>query len=494
MVLKTRIFIGVLLSGLLLLLGACNPEKIRDTSDTFLEFSTDTLSFDTVFTTLGSATRSFKVFNPYDEIINITSIELENTSNDFFRLNIDGNPVNSDTEVEILPNDSIYIFAEVTIDPDEPLTSSPFFIEDRVTFVTNGNTQDILLLAWGQNANYIPNSSNKGGQALLSCDFGSVTWDDEKPYVIYGILLIDSCELVLPEGADIYVHGGIAFTEEGAPFNDGIIVVLKDGKLTVDGSDVNPVSIQGDRLESGFAEVPGQWGGILISDESKGSVFRHATIKNSIVGVRVDSLAEMELYNCQFLNQSSSGLLGYHAGNVYVENSLFANSGSSAVSLQYGGDYEFNYCTMTSFAAGNSSLAASNFRCTEPTCLGEKLYNDINISFTNCIINGDQSDQIIFADGTEESGDFEYSFDHCIVQVAELIDSPSFATFFSFCESCEYVSIMDTVLLDPYAGIYSLDTMSIARDAGIPIQGIDVDLLGIMRDGVSPDLGCYEFN
>ncbi len=475
-------------------MGSCNPNKVRESNDTFLEFSVDTLSFDTVFTTLGSATRSFKVYNPYDEIVNVSNIRLENLTANFFRLNIDGNAVNSDSDIEILPNDSIYIFAEVTIDPDAPLSSSPFVIEDRISFETNGNTQDILLLAWGQNANYIPNSSNKGGQALLSCDFGSVTWDDEKPYVIYGILFIDSCELVIPEGADIYVHGGIAISDENIPFNDGIIVVLKDGKLTVDGTALNPVTIQGDRLEPGFDNVPGQWGGIILSNETKGSTFRHTTIKNSIVGIRVDSLAETELYSCQFLNQSANGLLGFHAGTVYAENSLFANSGSSAVSLQYGGQYAFNYCTMASFNAGNSSLSASNFRCTEPTCLGPKLYNPISMNFNNCLVNGDQVDQIIFVDGTEEAGDFTYSFDHCVVQIEELLESQSFANFFNFCTACENVGLEDTILLDPFGGIYSLDTMSLARDFGIPINGITDDILGNMRDAVMPDVGCFEFN
>ena len=277
-------------------------------------------------------------------------------------------------------------------------------------------------------------------------------------------------------------------------FNDGIIVVLENGILTVNGTEENPVTFQGDRLEESFEDLPGQWAGILFSDMATGSVFRNATIRNSIVGARVDSLAELDLFNCQFLNQSSTALLGVHAGRVYAENSLFANSGGSSVSLQYGGDYEFNYCTMTSFAAGNSSLAASNFRCTEPTCLGLLLFNEIDLSFTNCIINGDQEDQIIFADGTEETGDFTYSFDHCVVQVDELLDNPSFATFFQFCEDCENVTISDTILLDPFAGMFSLDTMSLARDIGIPISGIERDILGVVRDASTPDVGCFELN
>ena len=485
-------FILVILCGIVLAFTSCDPDRTREDSDTLLSFSTDTLSFDTVFTTLGSATRSFKVYNPYNEIVNISNIELQDNAEGFFRLNIDGKTGNKDTNIEILPNDSIYIFAEVTIDPDQPLSSSPFFIEDKISFQTNGNTQEILLLAWGQNANYIPSSKNKGGQALLSCDFQSVTWDDVKPYVIYGILVIDSCELVIPEGADIYVHGGVAFNDEGAPYNDGVLVVLKDGKLTVKGTAIDPVTIQGDRLESVFDDVPGQWGGIILADEATGSEFRYTTIKNSIVGVRVDSLADAKLYNCQFLNQSANGLLGFHSGSIYAENCLFANSGSSAVSLQYGGNYELNFCTLASFNSGNTSLSASNFRCTEPTCLGPKLYNDLDMKFKNCIINGDQADQISFIDGSDTPADFVYDLQNCIVQVEELLESDDFVNFFDFCNPCENVTVMDSVLLDPLARIYSLDTMSVARDYGIDI-GIDLDILGINRDPVNPDVGCFEF-
>ena len=42
-----------------------------------LEFSLDTLRFDTVFTERGSATRILKVYNPNDESVRISRIALE---------------------------------------------------------------------------------------------------------------------------------------------------------------------------------------------------------------------------------------------------------------------------------------------------------------------------------------------------------------------------------------------------------------------------------
>ncbi|MEL6805597.1 MAG: hypothetical protein AAFO91_17645, partial [Bacteroidota bacterium] len=59
------------------LLTSCDPDTdIRTGSDIVLEFSVDTLKFDTVFTARGSATRSFRVYNRSDEAIQIDRISL----------------------------------------------------------------------------------------------------------------------------------------------------------------------------------------------------------------------------------------------------------------------------------------------------------------------------------------------------------------------------------------------------------------------------------
>ena len=155
-------------SALLLTFIACRKDNIFTTdSGAKLRFSSDTLRFDTVFTSLGSATRYIKVFNGNNKPIKIAKIGLANKTSATFNLNIDGISGRNFTNVEIPANDSIYVFAEVTINPNAPLSTSPFVIAENLIFETNGNVQNLVLEAWGQNANYLPNRYAGGKQYVL---------------------------------------------------------------------------------------------------------------------------------------------------------------------------------------------------------------------------------------------------------------------------------------------------------------------------------------
>ena len=63
----------------LCILHSCSPDdEFITESSAKLEFSTDTLRFDTVFTTLGSATRDIKIYNPHKQPILIDKIYFGN--------------------------------------------------------------------------------------------------------------------------------------------------------------------------------------------------------------------------------------------------------------------------------------------------------------------------------------------------------------------------------------------------------------------------------
>lgn len=473
------------------LLSACNRNEVFYTEpDAMLEFSVDTLRFDTVFTELGSATRFVKAYNPYNRSIKISNISVESGSNTFFRFNVDGIPGNEAQDVEIAPNDSLYIFGEVTIDPDEPLSASPFVIEDYLVFETNGNTQRVLLQAFGQNANYIPSRFNKGEQALLSCDFGEITWDDPKPYVIYGILFIDECQLNIPAGTKIYVHGGIVRNEELGVYNDGYIITLQNGRLNIEGTAEEPVIIQGDRLEESFQEAAAQWTGIILGKGSKNNNIAFATVKNSRFGILVDSTATLNVKNSQFYNTLGGGLIGYHS-NIEAENCLVYNNGGNSVQLLFGGDYEFNYCTFSSFGVDAEALALSNFWCFDPNCELAKEF-PLNARFKNCIITGSKADEIVLADA-QANTDFNYLFTNCIIREDELTDVEAYADFYDFCTNCIVMESSDTLFVDANEDDYHLDTLSIAEEMAMPIPAIDIDLEGNIRDAERPDIGCYEY-
>ena len=472
-------------------------ENFITESSARLSFSTDTLMFDTVFTTLGSATRILKVFNEASDPIRISEISIKGNSGSKFRINVDGISAESFRDIEIGANDSIYVFGEVLIDPDEPLSSSPFVLNDELIFKTNGNDQRVVLEAWGQNANYIPSTSGANGIALLSCDLETVTWDDPKPYVIYGVLIVDSCTLNLPKGTEIYLHGGLArgLDDNGETFlyNDGLMFFLDRGRLISEGTLEEPVIIQGDRLEEEFDDVQGQWSGIRFGVGSKGNQIDHTTIKNSIIGIRADSSSNLIMTNSQIYNTSSSGLLGIHS-QLRVQNCLFNSNGGNCVQLEHGGQYEFDYCTLASYGVDASALKMSNVLCQDLLC-SEFLFNPLKATFRNSIIMGSRDDELDLFDrlGEDAPGSFDYSLEDCIVRVMDLPTEDLYLDFFDRCNPCRNALPSDSLFINLEEDDYHLDTMSIAEELGSPLPNLFFDLDGVMRDGNNPDLGCYEF-
>ncbi|MFT4758875.1 MAG: hypothetical protein ACI9XO_000232 [Paraglaciecola sp.] len=490
----------ILILVVLIVTTACDPEEnFTTSSNDKLEFSLDTLRFDTVFTELGSTTRFFKVYNRSSKSIKINRMYIPDGADSKFRLNVDGTPGNEAMEVTIFPKDSIYVFGEVTVDPDDPLSASPFVINDKIIFETNGNTQEVILEAWGQNANYIPSRFSKDDVVTLSCDGGTTTWDDPKPYVIYGIVVIDNCNLVISAGAHIYVHGGLSKVEdmnETIIYNSGRLQISPTGSINVEGTLEDPVIFEGDRLEEGFADVSGQWTGIVFSPTSKNNSFEHAVIKNSLLGIWVDSAAELSLKSTQIYNTSGIGLVGIHA-EITAENSLFYNNGSNSVLLTYGGDYDFKYCTMASYGVDAAALSIANgIRRNEFSLCAEYVANDLHANFENCIIHGSRRDEISLLDFSVcgPAFDFDYQFDNCIVKYDELTDPEfGFPNFPDNCINCLNASSSDTLFVSVSDDDYHLDTLSIAEEFAMPITGLMLDLEGKDRDLQMPDAGCYEY-
>ncbi|WP_235296745.1 hypothetical protein [Portibacter marinus] len=492
-----RAFLSVLVLLALIVGGitSCRySENFYDRTDAMIEFSTDTLRFDTVFTTVGSATRSFKIYNPYNEALLLSRVGLDKGSDSFFRLNVNGVAGTEVEGTEIPPKDSIYVFAEVTIDPDMDLSISPFIIEEQLLVEVNGNQQKIILEAWGQNANYVPSNAAKGRLSLLSCDLETVIWDDPKPYVIYGILIVDSCTLELPPDCKVYVHGGVAFTEERATYNDGRVIVLKDGSLVANGTIDQPVIIQGDRLESEYEGVPAQWYGLQIFPESKGNQLRHTIVKDGITGITIDSLGELELDAVEVSNHATRALVSFHVGQLNIKNSLFHSAGAETLLVKYGGEVNIDYSTIAGYDGNQvASLYADNFRCTDEIFCSPILVNPLFINLRNTVIAGQSEDEILFVDGTfnEEPNVFNYQLTNCALDIDTLLNV--FPNFFDQCENCLTINKSENLFADLDEKNFHLDTLSQLEMQAIPLSGIFSDLDGNLRDVEKPDIGCYEY-
>lgn len=499
---------------LFLLNYSCKPTDNFDTSpDVTLGFSVDTLRFDTVFTELGSATRILKVYNQSKNDIQISKISIENETSNFYRINVDGIPGNEATNIEIAGNDSLYIFAEVTIDPNQPLSVSPFVIEDYLVFEINGNTQKLLLEAWGQNANYFPDRFSGGATIFPDCSSagGNFIMDDPKPYVFYGTVVFTNCNVTMPAGTRVHVHGGIVPTFDADSmrvfYNDGRIIFAGTSTLNIEGEQDNPVIISGDRLEESFDDIPGQWWGIYLTDATSNHSIKHMELKNSIVGVVADSAVDLTIESSKIYNTANAGLIGIRA-DIDATNCLFYNNGANAVRILYGGDYDFTYCTLASYGVDAPALSMTNLLCGSDDPLGCSPCFEyrLNANFKNSIIFGSRRDEISMVNGDAciegLPNPMNYYFEDCIVRVDELLEQEGFEDFFTRCDPCQNADNNDAVFEDPNEDLYFLDTLSIAEEKANTINSVSipVDLDGKSRGigmggngSANPDVGCYEY-
>lgn len=466
---------------------ACRPDESFVEGAVELRLEMDTLRFDTVFTQVGSITRSVKIYNDLDDVLVIDDIRLR-TPGSFYRLNVDGFTTDL-TEIRIEPNDSIYLFCEVTVDPDQPLSVSPFYLQDYVDISVNGSLTSLVLEAYGQNANYIQ-LNNPGSASLLSCDFGQIVWDDPKPYVIYGILVIDSCELVLPPGTDVYLHGGLV-RADSIFYSDGLLVTLADGRVVADGTLEEPVTIQSDRLESAFDEVSGQWNGIRLLAGSRGNSLVNTIIEHPITGIFIDSSADLTIEHSIIRYAAAQGLVARNA-TMSMTNCLIHSTGSTGVQLTYGGSYDISYSTIASYNNQAPGLAMANNFCLDPLNLSTCRAAPLQARIVNTVVAGNEDDEVLLSDitnlGIEEI--FDYSFDHCVLMVEDLADDVDFTDRVA---DSRFITRRDTVFASTGADDYRPDSLSVLEGAALAIPSVLLDLEGNTRDMVAPDIGSYEY-
>jgi len=467
---------------ILLVAVGCRKESFFEGKAT-LKFSTDTVFFDTVFTTVGSLTERVKIYNPHDKTVKINSIFVSNTTGSNFKLNVDGFRGKQINDVSIAANDSMFVFVEVTVNPNGG--NSPLVIEEQLIVETEQNEQQIDLVAWGQDAYFYPSIAFGDGDGDGLGDEWSLPVD--KPIVFYGYSLVDTGSVLnIPCGARVHFHA-----------NSGLIVG-HEASLKVIGCIENPVIIQGDRLEDYFSDVPGQWGqlvgGIYLTQTSIDNEIRNAIIKNGTVGVTVDSNTNdnpsLILENTQILNMSFIGILGQDA-RIEASNTVVANCGDHAVSLRYGGNYVFDHCTFANYWSGNprskATLHLNNFFEFENSVRAR----DFKGTFTNTIIHGSLENELFLDE--DDGAPFEYYIDHCIIkQDTPSLDDPTYFNSIILNPSSPVVDgVSRHPLFDDFNKDYRLYEQSNAVDKGVTSSFL-LDIEGITRDAF-PDIGAYEY-
>jgi hypothetical protein len=348
-----------------LFISSCKKDTFITNPQAIVQSSVDSLKFDTIFTSIGSVTQSFKIFNLNNQKILLSKIKLMGGNASPFKININGDPVSGLDNIEVDANDSIYVFVTVTINPNASHLS--FIVSDSILINYNGNNKYIQLQAFGQNAHFLK------GQTIT----GNTNWADTLPYVIMDSLRIDkTATLTIPAGCRVYAHSN-------AP-------ILVDGTLIVNGTSSDSVLFTGDRLDQGYANLPGSWPGIYFRGTSKDNILTHAVIQNADTAIVINSPStdanpKLILHQCIINNASHIGILSTNS-SIGADNNLISNCAND-VEINDGGTYSFINCTVVGYGNGlvshqNPVLQATNYSINTNTS------NNLSAVFQNCIFWG----------------------------------------------------------------------------------------------------------
>lgn len=461
----------------LLAFSSCEPQEevLTKRPAAALEFSVDSVQFDTVFTQTGSVTKRLLVYNVNKQAVEIEEIRLGRLQASPYRLLIDGEEAPLARGLRIRGRDSLYILVKVYIEPNA--VNSPFLVTDSITFQLRGlrQQQQVQLVAYGQNAYFHYREE-------VPCNS---VWAADKPHVLYGDVRVKAgCSLIIEAGARIYAHAKAALSVAGS--------------LQVAGTADQRVVFDGDRLEHFYNNIPGQWTGIRFLNGSTNNRIRYADIHNAEVALLADNADhnpadyDLILEHCILRNMYLDGIRSLSA-DVQAVNTLITNCGAHAVWGVGGGSYDFKYCTIANFTPGfnrlTPSFAFSDRRLIEGD---QKRDYPIRLSMVNSIVWGERSSgrlreevQFLTAAGTTLDTTLRYNLLQTQLYRATLNKTNKFN------EDPRFKSAPGQPRA-AYPFDYSITEDSPANGAAIPLADILLDLTDKARDPVKPDIGAYE--
>jgi hypothetical protein len=453
-------------------LAACKKESFITSPDARVTITADSLKFDTVFTTAGSVTQSFKIVNENDQKINISSVKLMGGNASAYKINADGIVGPDVSNIEIAANDSIYVFVSVIINPNA--SNLPFVVQDSIQVSYNGRDRLVQLEAWGQNAHFFRNKEINADE----------TWTNDLPYVILGSLVVDPNQiLTIEKGCRIYVHA------------DAPLVIY--GSIQVNGSvdSADRVYFQGDRLDEPYKDFPASWPGIYFNSGSKDNVFNYAILRNAYQAIAAQDPSpnanpKVTLNECVIDNAYDAGIITNNS-SVSATNCLISNCGKN-LALIKGGDYQFLHCTIASYS--NDYILHK-----DPVLLASNYINvnnvpqtaPLNALFRNCIFWGEGGlvdDEVVIAQ--DPGATLTVSFDYGLWKIQKT-DPSTVAGVTANQIINNQPPLFDSINTSKRYYDFHLQMNSPAIDKGTN-SVVSIDLDGKPRPVGAPDLGCYE--
>lgn len=491
----------IIATGLLSLAACMGEEDFSTSTQDKLEFSTDTVAFDTVIAGEATNTYTFQVFNHNKKALRIKRIALGRISESPFAVNVDGTWLNGGTSdntsvgpsgadaIMLSSGDSLRVFVQLLAPPtDQDL---PQAIEDQLTFTTEGGAeQSVVLTAASQDVNVMH------GEVLTE----NTVFKSARPYQIYDSLVVaEGVQLTIEAGTRLYFHPDAELRVRG--------------KLVVKGTMEAPVTFRGDRLGNMFDgqpydRVPGQWGGIVFTQTSTDNDLTWCDIHSGKFGIRCDSTGtstQKLIIDNSIIHNVSMDAFSAKYSKAFVGNCQITNAGGNCLMLT-GGDYTFVHCTIGQFYAfvGGRGVALqfTNYQDDTPIPLE-------NCTFVNCLISGYNDDDVM-GDASERHTEcpFVFAFKNCLLNTPKIEEVTAIADcLFEDEKDYNYKEQNDSTMragnflpkfdLDALLFPFTLNPKSRAvnaADANLTRQsGYLTDLRGRSRmaDG-KPDIGAYE--
>ncbi len=497
---------------LLLLWSSCRKDFNFQDSTGNLVFSRDTVFLDTIFSTIGSSTRSLMVYNPTNSDINIPNVRLAKGLSSNYRLNVDGEAGKEFFNVPLLAKDSLFVFIETTVNLEDPNVNT-LLDTDAILFHASSNmiqqvtlvtlVKKAILLFPGQQTNGDTESillgTDEAGNEIRTAGFelqdDELNFTNTLPYVIYGYAKIPSGKaLQVDAGARVHFH------------KDSGILVAAGASLHVNGNSSidtlaleNEVIFEGDRLEPDFANVDGQWGGLWFAKGSAANRITHLTLKNARIGIFMDgdgnfNQAHLALKNTQIYNSTLANLWASNS-RITAENLLLGSAGGPSLRCELGGTYQFYHSTIANYwSRGFRSTAAVQLSNQGEDSFGQLQTADlIQAQFTNCIIAGSKNQELQLQ--ADANALFNFNFSHCLLQFEDSGNQLTNNALYDFENSPSYYKMWfntETGFKDARNGDFRINELSTAvNNAQIDtVLLVPKDILGRDRTNM-PDIGAY---
>jgi hypothetical protein len=422
-----------------------------------LRFDADTVLFDTLIATNKvSVTKRLMVYNTSANAIRINSIFIGNKFSSPFSIYINGQKGVAFDNVEILGTDSLLILVNVTVAPNN--VDHVYIITDSLNFVVNNFSKHVVLNTWGQDAFFHVNDT------IAS----NITLSNAKPHVIYGNYVVSHTgELHIPQATKLMFY------------NNASLIV--NGKLDVLGTKAQKVIFCSFRQDKEYADLPGQWKGIVFNSMNISHVFSWVSISNAEHGLFFNKTcnANFVLSNAIIANVSKSCISTYNAA-VTLSNSVLYRSMNGLLNV-YGGDFKAYNNTITNYSSGFSNSS--------PCVMVDDSYSMLKVSMINNIVWGSASKE--FSIELSNSLSTDITIKNNILKLADL---PLYPANILIADNAKF-KLKNTSILNFMPDTISQNplVLSPAFNKGevLPLFTDVDDFNGNSRDS-SPDIGAVE--